>query len=53
MQLSFDVNLKLTSAVLSKVFEQATNTLVDAFCDRADYIYGVADDWDSGGFRNL
>ena len=44
MQLSFDVDLKLASAVLSKVFEQATNTLVDAFCDRADYIYGVVDD---------
>ena len=44
MQLSFDIDLKLASAVLSKVFEQATNTLVDAFCDRADHIYGGADD---------
>ena len=44
MQLSFEIDSKLGGSVLSKVFERATNTLVDAFCDRADHIYGGDDD---------
>ena len=40
MQLSFEVDSRIAGAMLSKVFERAANTLVDAFSNRADELYG-------------
>ena len=44
MQLAFDLDSTLAGTFLSKVFDQGANTLVDAFCDRADHIYGEVSD---------
>ena len=37
--LSFDMGNKLTAMALDLVFTQVANTMVDAFCDRADEVY--------------
>lgn len=42
MHLSFDFNNSLIDAALSKVFESAIDTLVDAFCERADTLYSAS-----------
>ena len=39
MRLRFDFNSKLANLALGKVFEVAADTMVDAFCERADLIY--------------
>ena len=39
MSLRFDFNSKLANLALGKVFEVAADTMVDAFCERADRIY--------------
>ena len=43
MQLSFEVDSRLAGVLLERVFEQATNSLVDAFCQRADELYDRTD----------
>ncbi len=40
MTLSFDFDNRLMNATLGKVFSAAADKLVDAFCARADSIYG-------------
>ena len=44
MQLRFDIDSRFMSGVISKVFEQEANSMVDAFCDQADHIYGDPND---------
>ncbi|MGB0957433.1 MAG: type II toxin-antitoxin system RatA family toxin [Litorivicinus sp.] len=39
LNLSFDMGGKLTAMALGPVFTQVANTMVGAFCDRADEIY--------------
>lgn len=39
LNLSFDMGGKLTAIALGPVFTQVANTMVAAFCDRADEIY--------------
>ena len=39
MNLTFDIDSKLAGAVLGSVFEKVADTLVDAFCQRADELY--------------
>ena len=41
LDLSFDMGGKLTAMALSPVFTQVANTMVQAFCDRADEVYGA------------
>ena len=38
MTLSFDFDSRLAGMVLAKVFEHAADTMVDAFCDRAEQL---------------
>ena len=40
LSLQFDFSGKLTSLAMSKVFNQMAATMVDAFVNRADQIYG-------------
>jgi len=40
MNLRFEMDSKLAGMVLGKVFEKAADTLVQAFCERADDLYG-------------
>lgn len=40
MNLRFEMDSKLAKMVLGKVFEKAADTLVEAFCERADHLYG-------------
>jgi ribosome-associated toxin RatA of RatAB toxin-antitoxin module len=40
MNLRFDFNNRLMNATLGKVFSVAADRLVDAFCERADVLYG-------------
>ena len=40
LDLKFDFNSNLANLALGKVFEHAADTLVDAFCARADVLYG-------------
>lgn len=41
LNLSFDMGGKLTAIALGPVFTQVANTMVQAFCDRADEVYGA------------
>jgi len=41
LELDFEVAGKILSMTLSPVFKQAANTMVDAFVQRADAVYGV------------
>lgn len=41
LELDFEVTGKILSLTLSPVFKQAANTMVDAFVQRADAVYGV------------
>ncbi|MFP6806016.1 MAG: type II toxin-antitoxin system RatA family toxin [Pseudomonadales bacterium] len=40
MSLSFDFNNRLMNVTLGKVFGVAADKMVDAFCERADVLYG-------------
>lgn len=40
--LEFDFAAPMVAMVLGPVFEQVTNKMVDAFCDRAKILYGKA-----------
>ena len=40
MHLEFDFSSLLFNMTLAKVFESAADKMVDAFCERADKIYG-------------
>lgn len=40
MNLKFDFDNRLMNATLGKVFSAAADRLVDAFCERADVLYG-------------
>lgn len=40
MNLSFEVDSRVAGALLGTVFEKAADTLVDAFCQRAQALYG-------------
>jgi len=40
MNLRFDFDNRLMNATLGKVFSLAADKLVDAFCERADVLYG-------------
>ena len=40
LELDFDFSGKLINAAFGAVFHQAANTLVDAFCKRADEVHG-------------
>lgn len=40
MNLRFDFDNRLMNVTLGKVFSVAANNLVDAFCERADVLYG-------------
>jgi len=40
MDLKFDFDSRLMNAALGRVFTLAVDKLVDAFCDRADVLYG-------------
>ncbi len=40
MNLKFDFNNRLMNAALGMVFSAVVNKLVDAFCERADDLYG-------------
>ncbi len=40
MTLKFDFDNRLINMAVSKVFESAAEKLVDAFCERADQVYG-------------
>ncbi len=40
LELDFDFSGKLINAAFGTVFNQIANTLVDAFCKRADEVYG-------------
>ena len=42
MRLSFSFNNKLINLAVSRVFETAVDTMVDAFCERAGSLYGNA-----------
>ena len=42
MVLRFEMSSKMLGAILARVFEQATDSLVDAFCQRAAQIYPPA-----------
>lgn len=39
MTLKFEFDSRLAGMILGRVFEQAADTMVDAFCDRADEMY--------------
>ena len=39
--LEFDFAGRMLSMLLGPMFEQVTNKMVDAFCDRAEAIYGI------------
>lgn len=39
LDLSFDMGGKLTAMALGPIFTQVANTMVQAFCDRADQVY--------------
>lgn len=41
LELDFEVAGKILSLTLSPVFKQAANTMVDAFVQRADAVYGA------------
>ncbi|MCV6590241.1 MAG: type II toxin-antitoxin system RatA family toxin [Marinobacterium sp.] len=41
LQLAFEMNGKLTSLAMGKLFEQVASNMVDMFVSRADNIYGV------------
>ncbi|MFY0641139.1 MAG: type II toxin-antitoxin system RatA family toxin [Bermanella sp.] len=41
LELDFEVAGKILSLTLSPIFKQAANTMVDAFVQRADEVYGV------------
>ena len=40
VRLSFEIDSRLAGSVLSNVLDRAINSFVDAFCDRADHVYG-------------
>ena len=40
-ELSFQVSNRLIAMALNPIFEHAANTMMDAFCQRADQIYGT------------
>ncbi len=40
LKLNFDFDNQLAKVALSSVFNQAANTMVDAFCKRANEVYG-------------
>ena len=40
MNLSFDFNSRLFNMTLARVFSIAADKMVDAFCERADVLYG-------------
>ncbi len=40
LDLSFEMDGGLLQAAVGKIFEQAAVTMVDAFCSRADQVYG-------------
>ena len=40
IRLEFELNSRLMNATLGKVFNVASDKMVDAFCDRAEQIYG-------------
>ena len=40
LRMSFDVDGRLMGAALGKVFSIAADKMVEAFCDRADKLYG-------------
>ncbi|MTI15115.1 type II toxin-antitoxin system RatA family toxin [Sansalvadorimonas verongulae] len=40
LDLAFDMNRGLLKSTVGKVFEQVASTMVDAFCTRADEVYG-------------
>jgi len=40
MDLSFDFDSRVMNMTLASVFNVAANTMVDAFCERADELYG-------------
>ena len=40
MTLIFEMDSRLAGMMLGRVFEKAADTLVDAFCRRADSLYG-------------
>lgn len=40
MDLSFDFDSRVMNMTLASVFNVAANTMVDAFCERADALYG-------------
>jgi len=40
IRLEFELNSRLMNATLGKVFSLASDKMVDAFCDRAERIYG-------------
>ena len=40
MDLSFDFDSRVMNMTLASVFNVAADTMVDAFCDRADELYG-------------
>ncbi len=39
MNLKFDFNSRMLNATFGRVFEQVADSLVEAFCDRAKYLY--------------
>lgn len=41
MNLSFDFSSTVLNATLGKVFSQAADSMVDAFCERARSVYGA------------
>jgi len=42
LDLEFDFAGRMMSMLLGPIFEQVTDNLVDAFCDRADKIYAIS-----------
>lgn len=42
--LEFSISGKMLAMVLSPVFEQVSDKMVDSFCDRADILFGKVDD---------
>lgn len=40
LSLNFEVKQSIAKVAFSSVFSQAANTMVDAFCQRANHVYG-------------
>ena len=40
LKLDFDFDSQLAKMALASIFNQAANTMVDAFCKRANEVYG-------------